>query len=1066
MMALQNGLIDGPDLVSAFQAWGRAGGRPLAEILVERGALEPSDRDALGPMVDRHVARHGGDPAASLAALTATVGIALDLRRAAAADKDTLSHLGGDGTDPLATVTVRPPTPAPPVVRYRKVRDHARGGLGVVFVARDEELNREVAIKEIRGRRADEPESQARFLLEAEITGGLEHPGIVPVYGLGRYDDGRPYYAMRLIRGESLKRAIAAFHAATAPKDDPGARALGLQKLLRRFLDVCDAVAYAHSRGVLHRDLKPENVMVGRFGETLVVDWGLAKAVGRPGDDGRGQTPGSTPTLRPSGGPAGTRVGSVIGTPGYRSPEQAAGRGDLLGPASDVYSLGATLYTLLTARVPFAGKDPVAALRRARAGEFPRPREAAPWLDPALEAVCLKAMSLRPADRYPSPRALADDLERWRADEPVAAHREPFARRARRWARRHRTAVTTTAATAAVAAALLGLLAWSALDRRRHADAAGLATLAPAEQQLGGISRATGDPARWAEAVAEARRAEAQLDSGGGSAAVRARARAALAALQAGQAERQAAILAEGRDRRMVADLEEARLRRANIKHGHFDDEAMTRAIDAAFRSHGIDVTSLAPEEAAARVRSSRIAGDLIAALEEWATSHRPEPHGARLEAILRAAVSDPGHMAIRDSIARRDWAGLRRLIQGQGARRGLGPGLRTAFAALCRSDPAGSLPLLEAIRRENPGEFWINLDLGMAYRNARPPRPAEAVRCLTAAVAVRPDTPGAHVALGNALRTRDDDAAVAEFREAIRLRPDYAQAHGNLGLALRARGDIDGTVAEFREAARLEPDLAEARIGLGNALSDKGDDDAALAEFREAARLRPDLAWAHNSLGHALRRQGHLDEALRSFERGHEIGSRQAGGRDPSAKWAQECRRLVELEAKLPAILKGEAHPGDADERLALAGLCHVKKLQAASARFYGEAFAERPAPAEDPATGHRHHAARAASLAGSGIGRDDPAPDESARAGLRGRARDWLRADLTAWAGRLDGGKPEDLELVARTLARWKADPDLAGVRGEEALAGLPEAEREAWRSLWKDAEALRLRAVGGEK
>ena len=165
--------------------------------------------------------------------------------------------------------------------RYRILRPHAEGGLGAVFVANDEELHREVALKEILERHAHNTENRLRFLLEAEVTGGLEHPGIVPVYGLGQYEDGRPYYAMRFIRGESLKSAITQFHLADNPDRDPGERALSLRRLLTHFVDVCEAIAYAHSRGVLHRDLKPANVMLGKYGETLVVDWGLAKPLGR-----------------------------------------------------------------------------------------------------------------------------------------------------------------------------------------------------------------------------------------------------------------------------------------------------------------------------------------------------------------------------------------------------------------------------------------------------------------------------------------------------------------------------------------------------------------------------------------------------------------------------------------------------------------------------------------------------------------------------------------------------------------------------------------------------------------
>jgi serine/threonine protein kinase len=202
-----------------------------------------------------------------------------------------------------------------------------------VFVALDEELHREVALKEIQDRHADSQESRARFVLEAEITGGLEHPGIVPVYGLGVYPDGRPFYAMRFIKGDSLQDAIDRFHAGRSREPSetgenaarlaaPTFHSLAFRQLLRRFVDVCNAVSYAHSRGVLHRDLKPANVMLGKYGETLVVDWGLAKLRGAP-DAGTEEQ-----LLQPASasGTAATLPGSAIGTPQYMSPEQAAGR--------------------------------------------------------------------------------------------------------------------------------------------------------------------------------------------------------------------------------------------------------------------------------------------------------------------------------------------------------------------------------------------------------------------------------------------------------------------------------------------------------------------------------------------------------------------------------------------------------------------------------------------------------------------------------------------------------------------------------------------------------------------
>jgi eukaryotic-like serine/threonine-protein kinase len=330
--------------------------------------------------------------------------------------------------------------------RFRVLRPHARGGLGAVFVALDGEFNREVALKQILERHADDAASRRRFLLEAEITGGLEHPGIVPVYGLGTYGDGRPYYAMRFIRGDSLKDTIARFHRDSTPKADPVGRSLEQRNLLRRFQDVCNAIDYAHSRGVVHRDIKPGNIIVGRYGETLVVDWGLAKPLGKsePGDanDERSLAPFSAT------GSAETLPGSALGTPSYMSPEQARGDLEALGPRSDVYSLGATLYCLLTGKPPFAGDDVGAVLRSVQTGEFPTPRALDPSIDRALEAVCLKAMATNPEGRYSSARELVSDIELWLADQPVTAYAESVTERLGRWSRRHLAEVR--AATAAL----------------------------------------------------------------------------------------------------------------------------------------------------------------------------------------------------------------------------------------------------------------------------------------------------------------------------------------------------------------------------------------------------------------------------------------------------------------------------------------------------------------------------------------------------------------------------------------------------------------------------------------
>ena len=220
------------DLVAGMHAWILEKAKGLGQILAERGALTETRHDLLERLVQEHIRQHGDDPGCSLASLGVSGRVREDLKGVADPDVQvSLVHAGNGAAgagdpDPNRTLTLVecPPPPAP---RFRILRPHARGGLGEVFVAHDEELNREVALKEIQSRHADDPESRARFLLEAEITGGLEHPGIVPVYGLGRHPDGRPFYAMRFIHGDSLKEAIERFHQRERLRPRPGRAGAG-----------------------------------------------------------------------------------------------------------------------------------------------------------------------------------------------------------------------------------------------------------------------------------------------------------------------------------------------------------------------------------------------------------------------------------------------------------------------------------------------------------------------------------------------------------------------------------------------------------------------------------------------------------------------------------------------------------------------------------------------------------------------------------------------------------------------------------------------------------------------
>ena len=442
VLALQMDFVTGGQLLAAMNTWAMRKDTPLLDLLHQDGVLAGEDREALVRLVERHVARHG-DARKSLASLH----LDSDVRRELEQIKNTDVQ---DGLDSMRTTVPYGKTPDarsgggmghdsgwPGFARFRRVRSHAKGGLGEVWLAEDAELHREVALKEIQERFADSEDSRTRFIREAEITGQLEHPGIVPIYGLGVYGDGRPYYAMRFIRGESMQEAIGRFHESDrAGKRDPGERALALRGLLGRFVAVCNAVGFAHARGIMHRDLKPANVMLGEYGETLVVDWGLARRLTEADDCTVPMVP-----VRLTQDDAGqTGQGQAVGTPGFMPPEQALGDLDRVGARSDVFALGATLYALLSGKSPYVGPK---ALADAAEGKFPPPRQVNAAVPAALEAVCLEAMAHRPEDRYAGARELAAEVDRWLANEPVSVFREPLGVRAARWARRNRTLVSS-----------------------------------------------------------------------------------------------------------------------------------------------------------------------------------------------------------------------------------------------------------------------------------------------------------------------------------------------------------------------------------------------------------------------------------------------------------------------------------------------------------------------------------------------------------------------------------------------------------------------------------------------
>lgn len=380
------------------------------------------------------------------------------------------------GPDTLARAVIeRLGQNAPRQSRYKVVEEVARGGMGAILKVWDPDLRRSLAMKVALTPEQSKPSTDsnaelplARFLEEAQVTGQLDHPGIVPVHELGLDEEGRMFFTMRLVRGENLERIFDRVHG----EDQDWS----LARAVRLLLKICETMAYAHDKGVIHRDLKPANIMVGRFGEVYVMDWGLARVMGR--EDKKDLRPRKREAssrsivrtdrgdVRDTGGtsPLETMDGDVLGTPAYMSPQQALGELESLDQRTDVYALGAMLYHLLTGHMPYVlpGKpmNPYAVWGRLME-DAPHPlEERAPDAPPELVAICQKAMERSRKERYQSVQELGHDLASFLDNHVVRAYERGAVAELRKWVKRNRGTAIASAAAIAVALGGLGGISW------------------------------------------------------------------------------------------------------------------------------------------------------------------------------------------------------------------------------------------------------------------------------------------------------------------------------------------------------------------------------------------------------------------------------------------------------------------------------------------------------------------------------------------------------------------------------------------------------------------------------
>lgn len=426
-VARQLGLIIGDQFDEACRICRESPETSVVDLFIERGWLQPEDIPHLQYFLER-TPRHSSVRESELTAEGSVRGgsnnaTVIVPRESPATIVDQRAESNGDSAQRAPSSEIKPSG------RYTVQDLHAVGGMGRVWRAWDHQLHREVAIKELRPEVSKSRAIVNRFLREARLTGQLEHPGIIPVHELDAdVTDRGPFYAMRLVQGRTLHQAIEDYHA----KEKTGAAdAMALVNLLAAFVGACNTVAYAHSHGVIHRDLKGDNIILGDFGEVVVLDWGLAKQVSVPDSTAEPDSQEFEPPEFDHADAGLTMQGQVVGTPAYMSPEQAAGRLDLIDHRTDIYGLGAILYEILTGQPPFVGSTTVEVLLAAQRGDPPAPREIAPDVPGVLEAICIRALSKDPEQRFSSAGDLALEVQQWQESERQAAEAELRASRER-----------------------------------------------------------------------------------------------------------------------------------------------------------------------------------------------------------------------------------------------------------------------------------------------------------------------------------------------------------------------------------------------------------------------------------------------------------------------------------------------------------------------------------------------------------------------------------------------------------------------------------------------------------
>jgi serine/threonine-protein kinase len=734
---------------------------------------------------------------------------------------------------------VRHATELPQVPGYRVEALLGHGGMGVVYRAWHLRLNRAVALKMLLAGPCARPKELERFQREAEAVAGLRHGNIVQVYDVGDVD-GRPYFTMELVEGGNLADQIQGV-------PQPARQAAAL------VVTLAEAIHAAHQGGIVHRDLKPANVLLTREGTPKVTDFGLARRL-----EGHGGL---------------TQSGLPMGTPSYMAPEQARGEKGAIGPATDVYALGAILYEMLTGRPPFRAETSAGTLQQVLHEDPELPSRWNPGVPRNLEIICLKCLRKEPRQRYATAAALAEDIQRFLRGEAIAARPAGPAERLARWVRRR---PARAALVLGIVLTVLVLAVGTAWRIRQQ-----WLTAAAVEAELRQAARLRQQAVYWEAGVA-LERARARLGDGGPARLVHLVEQAwrdLELPLRLDAIHRERLTLVEGR----WNDAREARLNRVQADRDYED----------AFRGAGLGGHADDPDTTAARLRASAVLPALVTALDDWAFCSDEGPRRAWLLRVTRASDPDPWRDRARDPAAWGDPAALAELART--APLAEQPvSLLLALGERLQAAGGDALAFVRRVQYAHPDDFWANLTLAvLIFRSPMDnSEKVQAIPYYQRALAARPGEVAVINNLGLVyfrrwwLDDKDDDhgpGSISIFRRALEVDPDFAPAHNNLGVVLKlAKTDWSGAALHFREALRIDPRLATAHLHLGECEVLLGRPDAGIDHYQQTRRIDPDFGWAPYLLGVALTARGRYDEADVQYPEGDQ---RLAGLRDFALK-------------------------------------------------------------------------------------------------------------------------------------------------------------------------------------